>query len=449
MTHATPTTMFRRLRLQLTLLYAGLTALLIIGISIALISWLNQQFTKAADAALYLRMTREIDEHDLPMPAALLGYYQLVTDDDGHSYDVNVDELSQYLPSETPLYVASAGSDPGNASIFVVNVNAEGLAMRDAKGIPPLPLNYPSLLAATNAGTNFDIRTVSDPKGNQFRILSYHTQQPDPVHYIQIGRSLQEYQLLQQQIIWGLLVIDMVMIGGIGVLSWLLSGRLVAPTERAYAQQQRFIAHASHEFRTPISIMRAAAELAKYEHPEQALLDDIIHETRHMEQTIDRLLTLAQTDHHVDPVPRYDLGPVITQTFQATTHAAHDHHWQLAMPTADPLWCESDPTYVTHIVRILLDNARAHTPAGSHIAVHLDTHHGRPRLRICDDGPGVPADAQARIFEAFVRHNSGTNHAGSGLGLSIAKAFCAAIDADVSYHPNQPQGACFVVLLRK
>ncbi len=446
MTH--PTTMFRRLRMQLTLLYAGLTALLIIGISVALISWLNQQFTNAADAALYLRMTREIDERDLPMPAALLGYYQLITDDDGHSYDVTVDELSQYLPSETPLYVASAGSDPGNASLFVVNVNAEGLAIRDSKAIPPVPLNYPSLLAAVANGTNFDIRTVDDGKNNQFRILSYHTQQPDTIHYIQIGRSLQEYQRLQQQIIWGMIVIDAVMVGGVGLLSWLLSGRLVAPTERAYAQQQRFIAHASHEFRTPISIMRAAAELAKYEHPEQPLLDDIIHETRHMEQTIDRLLTLAQTEHQVAPVARYDLGPIIAQTLQATLTTAHDHAWHFT-PPPEPIWCESDPTYVTHIVRILLDNAQAHTPAGSQISIALDTANGRPRLRVCDDGPGIPAEHHSRIFEAFVRHNSGTNHTGSGLGLSIAKAFCAAIDAEIDYTPNQPQGACFVVLLRR
>lgn len=438
---------FSRLRRQLTLLYMGITALLIIMVGISLIIWLNRQFTQTADMALYLRMVRELEERDLPIPTGLMSYYQLISDDDDRSYDVAIDVLSPYLPSETPVYVATAGSDPGNASVYAIAVNEDGLAIRDKQGIPPISLHYPGLLATVQNGTNFDIRTIDDGKGNLFRVLSYHTQQY-PVHYLQIGRSLKEYQLLQQQIVWGTFIIGGAALGLVALVAWGLSGYLVQPTAQAYEQQKRFIAHASHELRTPLSIMRSAAQLAKYDHPDQPLLDDIINETHHMAHTIDHLLTLARSEQRVAPVAMYDLGAYVRTHIGSLIHSQSSHVCTLDVPTT-PIWSSSDPSYVEHIMRILVENAFHHTPPGSHITIAVTQQHHQVRISVCDDGPGIPSAQQAHIFDAFTAYDRGTQHHGSGLGLSIAQAFAQAIDAELSVQTHQPQGACFVVLLKK
>ena len=243
-------------------------------------------------------------------------------------------------------------------------------------------------------------------------------------------------------------VIPMPPLPGGGAVLVVLSDR----TRERQVERMRadFVANASHELRTPLSIVRASAEMAQLDidatHPAAPWIADIINENRHMTTIIENLLTIARTQQRLATVPRYDLAPLIQKTIITTQqHAPLRHITSNCSDTA--FFCTSDPNYVTHILRILLDNALVHTADTCHINVQLRLDAGHCEILVCDDGHGIPADQVSQIFEPFVSIDRGTSHRGSGIGLSIAQSFCNAINATIRYQPNQPHGACFVVRL--
>jgi len=440
--------MFQALRRRLTLLYAGATLVLLALLGIGMVAWLNNQFTQAADAALYQRLVHEISDRQLPMPL-MLGDYRITATDDEEQYDINVDQLSDFLPTTMPSFAATFLRNPASASTYAIAANPQQIAIRDGVNIPPVPLNTTGLLGAVQTENHIDIRTIHDRAGADIRVLSYYLPQ-NHIAYIQVGRPLSDYQLLQQQLLMSLAVIAILAVIGVSLLSWLLSGYLVAPTARAYEQQRRFITHASHELRTPLSIVRASAEMAQLDieatHPASPWIADIINENRHMTTIIENLLTIARTQQRLATVPRYDLVPLIQKTIITTQQ--HAPHRRIISDCPEvSFFCTSDPNYVTHILRILIDNAIVHTPDTSTISVQLQMAAGHCELLVCDDGHGIPANQVSQIFEPFVSIDRGTKHRGSGIGLSIAQSFCNAINATIRYHPNQPHGACFVVRL--
>lgn len=440
--------MFHALRRRLTLLYAGATLVLLALLGIGMVAWLNNQFTQAADAALYQRLFHEISDRELPMPL-MLGDYRITETDDEEQYDISVDQLSDFLPTTMPSFAATFLRNPGSASTYAIAATPQQIAIRDGVSIPPVPLNTSGLLGAIQTENHIDIRTIHDQAGTDIRILSYYLPQ-NRIAYIQVGRPLSDYQSLQQQLLMSLAVIAILAVLGVSLLSWLLSGYLVAPTARAYDQQRRFITNASHELRTPLSIVRASAEMAQLDidasHPAAPWIADIIYENRRMTTIIENLLTIARTQQRLATVPRYDLAPLIQKTIITTQqHAPQRVITSNCGDTA--FFCTKDPNYVTHIVQILLDNALVHTADNCHINVQLRSDTGHYEIMVCDDGHGIPADQVSQIFEPFVSIDRGTNYQGSGIGLSIAQSFCNAINATIRYQPNHPHGACFVVRL--
>ena len=440
--------MFKALRRRLTLLYAGATLVLLAVLGIGTVVWLNNQFTQAADAALYQRLIHEISDRQLPMPLTLGDYY-ITTIGDEEQYDISVNQLSPFLPTTMPSFAAAFLRNPGSASTYAIAANPQQIAIRDGVNIPPVPLNTTGLLVASQTENHIDLRTIHDTAGADIRVLSYYLPQ-NHIAYIQVGRPLSDYQILQQQLLMSLAVIAILAVLGVSLLSWVLSGYLVAPTARAYEQQRSFITNASHELRTPLSIVRASAEMAQLDieadHPAAPLITDIINENRHMTTIIENLLTIARTQQRLATVPRYDLAPLVQMTILKTQqHAPHRHITSNCGDTA--FFCTSDPNYVTHILQILLDNALVHTPDTSTISVQLRMAAGHCELCVCDDGHGIPVNQISQIFEPFVSIDRGTKHRGSGIGLNIAQSFCNAINATIRYQANQPHGACFVVRL--
>jgi two-component system clock-associated histidine kinase SasA len=124
-------------------------------------------------------------------------------------------------------------------------------------------------------------------------------------------------------------------------------------------------------------------------------------------------------------------------------HHRHPHRQISHTLTLDTYISTSDYSYIRHIIQILIDNAIAHTDETCTIQIHAHKNKNGIQLSVCDDGPGIPADQVSQIFQPFVTIRRGTNHRGSGVGLSMAQAFSKALHAKLSYHDNKPHGACF------
>ncbi|MHB8274599.1 MAG: sensor histidine kinase [Dermatophilaceae bacterium] len=202
--------------------------------------------------------------------------------------------------------------------------------------------------------------------------------------------------------------------------------------EASEARLRRFVADASHELRTPLAGIRAYAELALRSTdavPAEVrhALDRVESEAVRMGRLVDDLLLLARLDAGRPLVQEdVDLSRLAIEVTSDARVAGPDHQWSLDLPD-EPLVVRGDEHRLHQVLANLLSNARTHTPTGTSIVVRLasDEHADHQvQLSVSDDGPGIPKELQANIFERFVRADDSRSRAigSTGLGLSIAHA---------------------------
>ncbi len=195
----------------------------------------------------------------------------------------------------------------------------------------------------------------------------------------------------------------------------------------AFDREREFVADASHELRTPITVAQGELDLLRRElGPDEAgRLDAIRRELRRMEGLIGEMLTLA----------REDAGSSMDVREVAVEDILDDTRRDL--PLLGPRKYEvnelagtirADPDRVAQVVRNLARNAVAHTSANGTVAVRAVADGERLRISVEDDGPGIAPDEAEHLFERFYRspESRSRDRNGSGLGLAIAKAIVKA-----------------------
>lgn len=224
--------------------------------------------------------------------------------------------------------------------------------------------------------------------------------------------------------------------------------------EAASSRQKEFIGDASHELQSPLTAFRAQLEVA-LAHPQgvdwPALASDLLVDSDRMERLVHDLLFLAKEDAGQpvrldEPV---DLEMVVLEEVSrlaARTHVAFDTSLVSPAPT------QGNRQELTRLVRNVLENAAKH--ARSRVAIELASRAEEIMLAVTDDGPGIPPDHEARIFERFARIEGARarSEGGTGLGLAIARAIAArhggAISVGAAPRPGAEwAGACFVIRL--
>jgi signal transduction histidine kinase len=188
--------------------------------------------------------------------------------------------------------------------------------------------------------------------------------------------------------------------------------------------RKEFIANASHELRTPIFSLSGFVELLEEEDPDPEARREFVRNMREQTDRLGKLATdlldLSKLDAgalelRATPV---DLGRLAAQAIDDFGPAAERHGSSLGLEAGDGAVARGDPDRIGQIMRILLDNALAHTPEGTPIEVTTAREHGTAVLVVRDGGPGIDARAQARMFERFY---TGDSVSGTGLGLAIAR----------------------------
>jgi len=215
---------------------------------------------------------------------------------------------------------------------------------------------------------------------------------------------------------------------------------------------RRFVADASHELRTPLTAIRGFAELhrqgaVKGEAATSELVGRIENESVRMGALVEDLLTLARLDQarEISNVP-VDLAHLVSEAVESARAAGPDHPITIDLP--DEAFVLGDAHKIHQVVSNLLANARIHTPAGTPIAVSIETNDEGTTISIADSGPGLSEADQARIFERFYRADPSRNRAkeeGSGLGLSIVDAVMQAHGGRVGVTSVLGEGATFTV----
>ena len=196
---------------------------------------------------------------------------------------------------------------------------------------------------------------------------------------------------------------------------------------------RQFVADASHELRTPLAAIRGYAELTRRSGeqvpPDVAFaMSRVESESRRMTTLVEDLLLLARLDSGRPVVHEWvDLCRLVADAVADAHVAGPDHKWLMDVP-GEPLGVLGDAGQLHQVVINVLANARTHTPAGTTVTTTLSTSDGVVRLRVADDGPGIPPDVLPDVFERFARgDNSRSRAAGStGLGLAIVAAVVGA-----------------------
>ena len=210
--------------------------------------------------------------------------------------------------------------------------------------------------------------------------------------------------------------------------------RMLERIQQGFDQQQRFVSDASHELRTPVTVIRGYADMLSRwgRHDEETLqegLEAIGSEAENMQELIEKLLFLARADQKRQILHKelLDMQALVGDVFRKMQMAVDSHHLQLL--ANEPAMVLADKVTMRQMLRIFLENAVKYTPAGGVIRLSSrcsPDDEGYIELVIEDTGIGIAEEEQEKIFQRFYRVDSSrTKEAGqpggTGLGLSIAK----------------------------
>ena len=209
------------------------------------------------------------------------------------------------------------------------------------------------------------------------------------------------------------------------------------------------LANVSHDLRTPLTAILGYAELMNRRgglserHAQSAAV--IERNARRLLRLVNDLLTLAQTragQLHLEREP-VDLSELAGEAVQLARPLARQARLRLLCELAPNAGVIGDRLRLGQLLDNLIANALKFTPAGGSVTVRVTTGQAEVKLSVTDSGPGIPADEQARLYEAFVR-GAGATSPGTGLGLTIVRAVADAHGATVALD-SSPRGACFTV----
>jgi signal transduction histidine kinase len=365
------------------------------------------------------------------------------------------------------FFLAGPGRRPNDApTSFALGRDTFAILVR-TNGRPVAPRNYElpaglpdrASLKAAEAGGR-DLRT-SEISGIPVRILTVETPAlgRNDVSFVQVIQD----RTAEQRTLNTLLA---VLLGG-GALVLLVAfgfgavyaSRALVPIRNSLAaqhaalrRQREFAADASHELRTPLTVIRSSIEHLR-RHPTEPVakvgdaVEDIDAEVEHLTALVDDLLLLARSDSGAVSLDRLpvDLGDVAAEAASSLDKPAASKGVRVVVDP-EPAMVVGDAVRLQQLVRILVDNAIRHSPAGGEVVIRVRPNGGSASLEIADQGPGVAPEDMPRIFERFWRA-PGAPTGGTGLGLAIAKWIVDRHEGRIVVGNRDQGGAVFSVNL--
>jgi signal transduction histidine kinase len=229
---------------------------------------------------------------------------------------------------------------------------------------------------------------------------------------------------------------------------------LLARLRAALTTQQQFMADASHELRTPVSVMRAASEVAlsqptRAESEYRESLTIVGDQSRRLTRLVDNMLVLARAEaggYPLRPVDLY-LDEVVAECCAALRPLSAEREVALHVGSSIELPFKGDEDLLRQLLLNVLQNALQHTPPGGAVSTELTRSGDWITIRVIDTGHGIPPADQARIFDRFVQLDAARGGRGSGLGLPIARWIAQAHGGTLTLESSTPAGSTFRIAL--
>lgn len=300
-------------------------------------------------------------------------------------------------------------------------------------------------------------RTIQGSDGSRVRVVSMpmYEESGEAAGIIQYARSLQEIQDTVNRLAFVLLPLGLGALGLAALGGLYMAGRAVRPVRVSFDKQRAFVADASHELKTPLTLIRTDAEVVLYRGlimPEdRKLIEHVLAETDRMNAVLSDLLLVARLDAGKLDVSEelFDLYTVLSESAERFEARASEKGIRLEVQSTGKLPTRGDPKRTEQILAVLLDNAVRFTPSGGHVVVDGQSHDRWAKVSVRDTGPGISPEHLSRIFDRFYRAEAARPRAsgGTGLGLAIARDLARAQKGDLKAENAKGGGAVFRLVL--
>lgn len=460
--------MFDSVRVRLTLWHVGILALLLITLSAGLYTVLRQNFYDRADATLksvasatVSILGKELSESGLDELAARTAVKTLNFPDQTLAiFDANGDLLAERPTGSSNLTpMPRAGSlREGEASLYTVSPGSGGELHRVAA-----------------------MRVTLEPVGRSYTIITSRSLTP------LLGELAADRQILAIAIPLGLLL------AGLG--GWYLARKSLEPVlamaeharrigaenleqrlpvvhprdelgklaatfnellsrlSSSFSLQRQFMADASHQLRTPLSVIRLTTSVTlekqlRSEEEYRGALATIDEQGRRLTRIVEDMFRLARADAGRFELhqQRFYLDELLTMTARAAAVLGAPKRVQVetaAMPESEAM---GDEELLQQMVLNLLDNAVKYTSTGGKVRMDLERRDGFYYISVQDTGSGIPVEEQPRIFDRFYQAGK-TDAGGTGLGLPIARSIAEAHGGALTLERSDSNGTLFLVKL--
>ena len=319
---------------------------------------------------------------------------------------------------------------------------------------------FPITAAAAEAAGVADVRTVLIG-AVEYRLMTLPVRHPDAgvdgplLGYVQVAGRLDISDAQQANLLTTLLIF-----GGLGLaaallVSVLVTRRVLAPIAAAATRERGMVAKASHELRTPASVILSSAEILEREGlvkpAGRDLLRGIAEESQRLGRLSADLLTLVK-DRAGDAEQQLALAPgdvtevARTAAERAKIMTAGSERTIETEITDRTLSAAIDADRLLQLLLNLVENAIRHSPPGGTITIGAAAHDGRAELWVDDEGLGIPEEERELVFDPFYRspRDRSSRDGGSGLGLAIARSIVVAHGGSLTAESSASGGARLV-----
>ena len=282
------------------------------------------------------------------------------------------------------------------------------------------------------------------------RFMIRKTPTIEKIAFVDVSRQIQSIQKLA--II--LAVVGVVSLTAFFLISLFLARITIKPVKEAWDKQHQFVADASHELKTPLTVILANTGILLGK-PDEKIKDEekwiqyIKTEALRMKRLVEEMLFLAKTDvsASMGEQKELNLSDVVWSCLLPFESVAYEQGITLNNNITGDILMRANEGQIKQLVAILLDNACKYTERGGQVTVALSQKQDKVTLSVNNTGNPISADVLAHVFERFYRADESRvrTEGGYGLGLSIAKSIVEGHNGKINVVSNEENGTTFTV----
>ena len=278
----------------------------------------------------------------------------------------------------------------------------------------------------------------NEPDGDEYRVVVLLNVTP----YFYVTHRYKSYGLLAV----GILCLISVLAASI------LANNAVKPLDEAYRKQKEFVSDASHELKTPLSVLLTYIEILQQQPQNAKALQVMKDETKNMSGLIENLLALTRLENTEKPTTQeLNAADIIIPLVERLNTVHKDRKQPIKIICSKDIKVKMSQQHFERLLTILLDNALKYTPADKEILIKAATGEHNVKIEIADQGIGIKNDDLPHIFERFYRADKGRNRqsGGFGLGLSLALDIVQKYKGRIKVQSEFGKGTTFFINLPK